>query len=370
MAARLLWVYDSITDAFKAPFSVALDNDYYSDLQKRYRAFFDGCRDAGADELSLKIIDKYSRKVLEALRKYYSGRVSSAHMIIKNLVKGCLSDGLAISSVTGCQAFSGATDEIQFFRARCGTPQGFAAHDMLHLPYSKRSLTGSYRFSIPGVPSLYLANSSYGCWIELGQPSDHDFNVSPVLVDGDLKILNLAVMDRDFGALIEFEADAVHSWLKLLVLMVATSYHIEGPDRNFKSEYIVSQSIMLACQELGLDGIAYYSKRVGNQVFARAAINLALISKYKHRQEYGDVCKHIKVGDSFNYFMFRQLGGTYGQTDYDLRCLKNPYVNNIGASIGSFERQYSYSLTNFCDFDKFLFAGWKDKDQIEWGNAL
>lgn len=117
MAARLLWVYDSITDAFKAPFSVALDNDYYSDLQKRYRAFFDGCRDAGADELSLKIIDKYSRKVLEALRKYYSGRVSSAHMIIKNLVKGCLSDGLAISSVTGCQAFSGATDEIQFFRA-------------------------------------------------------------------------------------------------------------------------------------------------------------------------------------------------------------------------------------------------------------
>ena len=122
-------------------------------------------------------------------------------MIIKNLVKGCLSDGLAISSVTGCQAFSGATDEIQFFRARCGTPQGFAAHDMLHLPYSKRSLTGSYRFSIPGVPSLYLANSSYGCWIELGQPSDHDFNVSPVLVDRDLKIRRISILSATRSAI-------------------------------------------------------------------------------------------------------------------------------------------------------------------------
>ncbi len=60
---------------------------------------------------------------------------------------------------------------------------------MMYLPISLRSKSGNYRFSIPGNPSLYLANSSYGCWIETGFPADIDFNVSsPVLLDGKQKI--------------------------------------------------------------------------------------------------------------------------------------------------------------------------------------
>ena len=71
-------------------------------------------------------------------------------------------------------------------------PTDFKAKDMLHLPKKMRSKSGNYRFSIPGNPSLYLSNSSYGCWIETGFPSDNEFNVSPVLLDGSQKIFNLA----------------------------------------------------------------------------------------------------------------------------------------------------------------------------------
>lgn len=67
---------------------------------------------------------------------------------------------------------------------------------MLHHPFKLRGKTGNYRFSIPGVTSLYLANSSYGCWIEMGRPSEHDFNVSPFVLDGTQRIFNLAVMTR------------------------------------------------------------------------------------------------------------------------------------------------------------------------------
>lgn len=65
---------------------------------------------------------------------------------------------------------------------------------MLHLPFPMRGKTGNYRFSIPGIPSLYLGNSSYACWLELGRPAEYKFNVSPVVLDGSQKIFNLAVM--------------------------------------------------------------------------------------------------------------------------------------------------------------------------------
>ena len=82
---------------------------------------------------------------------------------------------------------------------------------MIHLPNSLRAKSGNYRFSIPGNPSMYLANSSYGCWIETGCPAEIDFNVSPILLEGNQKIFNLAVSIRDFSCLNEFEKDRVEA---------------------------------------------------------------------------------------------------------------------------------------------------------------
>ena len=156
------------------------------------------------------------------------------------------------------------------------------AKDMSHLPYSLRAKSGNYRFSIPGNPSYYLSNSSYGCWIETGFPPDIEFNVSPVLLDGTQTIFNLAVSIRDISCLNECERERVHTWIKLLMLTMATSYTINEPGRSFKSEYIISQSIMMACKKLGYDGVAYYSKRVSDEIFARCAVNLALFVDYKN----------------------------------------------------------------------------------------
>lgn len=151
---------------------------------------------------------------------------------------------------------------------------------MLHLPKTLRGKTGNYRFSIPGMPSLYLGNTSYVCWLETGKPSAHDFYVSPVIVDSSLRIFNLAVMTRNIINLKNLDKDTVHCWLKLIVLMIATSYVIKEENRTFKSEYIVSQSIMLACKNLGLDGVAYFSKRIEDEIFGFCAINLALFAPY------------------------------------------------------------------------------------------
>ena len=68
---------------------------------------------------------------------------------------------------------------------------------------------------------------------------------------------------------------------------------------------------MLACKNLGLDGVAYFSNQVEYQDFAWSAINVALFAaEERFGSTYSDMCKHIKVGDAFNYFMFQQLGRT------------------------------------------------------------
>ena len=155
--------------------------------------------------------------------------------------------------------------------------------------------------------------------------------------------------------------------MKLYMLTVATSYRIKEEGRTFKSEYIISQSIMMACKRLGYDGVAYYSKRVYDEVLARCAINLALFVDYKG--DYSELIKHMKMDDAFNFGLCKQLCASPTYRDYELRCARTGFITNIG----SYDRQYPYTETKYSDFDKFLFSSWenkpngKGKDQIQWG---
>lgn len=125
---------------------------------------------------------------------------------------------------------------------------------------------------------------------------------------------------------------------------------------------------MLACKELGYDGVAYFSKRVSDEIFAYAAINLALFAPYQSNKKYSTVCEHIKIDDSFNYSMYKQLGRINRDCTYDLRLLRTGIITNIGKYRE--DRQFQYAMTEFCAFDKFLFSTWKQKEEIEWENAL
>lgn len=367
---KLSWLINGfICRELYAPFIIEKDNDYLNDLKRKYAIVLNQAVKAGADEESLKIIRKYKSKIIEALNCYYLADISKSNTIIKNLLNDIGDDTFAVNTLNNSCAFPGDhNQELQFFRSRTGNPsKAFTAKEMSILPLSLRSKSGNYRFSIPGNPSLYLANSSYGCWIETGFPSEIDFNVSPVVLDGTQKIFNLAVTIRDFHHLNEFESNRVHCWLKLYMLSIATSYRIKEDGRTFRSEYIVSQAIMMACKKLGYDGVAYYSKRVDDESFALCAINLALFADYEKKSD--SLEKHMKIDDAFNFFLFTQLGTSLKYREYRLRSVATGFITNIGG----YDRQYPYREISFYEFDQFLFATWenkpgdKAKDKVAWG---
>lgn len=352
-----------------APFILEKDFDYFDDLKKKYKLVIQQAEGAGADDDSLKILSEFKSKILKALKCYYKADIEKCNKIIRNLIKDVGKDSFAVNTLDKSYAFPGGLGtELQLFRCRKGNPSNaYQAKDMLHLPQKLREKSGNYRFSIPGNPSLYLANSSYGCWIETGFPSENEFNVSPVLMDGTQKILNLVISIRDFHALNGFEDRRVHCWLKLYMLTIATSYRIKEADRTFKSEYIISQSIMMACKRLGYDGVAYYSKRVNDEIFALCAINLALFVDYEGN--YSKIVEHMKMDDAFNFGLYKQLCASLTYKNYELRSIRSGFITNIG----NYDRQNPYTETKFFDFDKYMFTSWRDKpngkgkDQIPWG---
>ena len=299
---------------------------------------------------------------------YYKGNISTTHNQIKNLVKNSINNELAVSNINKCYAFPGKyNSEVQLFRSRLSeNVQTFKAIEMLHLPFDERGKTGNYRFSMPGVPSLYLGNTSYACWLEMGCPPEHTFNVAPVVLDGSQRIFNLAVMIKDFKDLNDFDEERVHCWLKLIMLMIATSYRVNEENRCFKSEYIISQGIMLACKSLEIDGVAYYSKRVDDEIFAMAAVNVALFAEFRFYKKYAKICEKLKIDDSFNYSLYKQLGTIDKQKNINMRIDGCPMINNIG----TYKRQYGYRFTEFYKFDKFIYSSWDDKDSQDWGDVL
>lgn len=94
---------------------------------------------------------------------------------------------------------------------------------------------------------------------------------------------------------------------------------------------------------------------------------------YRKADNYPDLVDHIKLDDSFNYSVFKQLLPCARASQHELRSVNNPFIVNI--STNNEDRQFSFQETEFYEFDCFLFDSWdkkrngRDKNSISWGHA-
>lgn len=150
--------------------------------------------------------------------------------------------------------------DTPFFRAR-GNETGFLykKNEMFHIPFDKRYLVGNQRFSISGLPCLYLGGSPYVCWEELGRPDYQKCNHSGFKT-------NEAVYVYDFCLPKELKSlfDVRRAALILACSIPADAKHV------FKDEYILPQCVFQAIIEKHYNngecfnedyifGIRYYS---------------------------------------------------------------------------------------------------------------
>jgi len=192
------------------------------------------------------------------------------------------------------------------FRARIGSNKPYSKSEMFHLPFSQREFANTQRFSIPGLPCLYLSNSIYVCWEELNRPLLNSFQVSRFQQDDfNLKILDISQtpiqMKWHCKLFIEnnirgkYDYDYLAFWFLLVwPLSLVCSLSVTNEDVPFKQEYVFPQFLLQwVTYENDVDGIKYYSIKANpyNKEDFSKFTNYVFPPK---QMDHGDYCNHLK----------------------------------------------------------------------------
>lgn len=397
---------------FNMPIKLDYDKDYYSELKKKLNDYKNYIKNINC--ISENVIDDVEENVkliIKSVKCYYNGDIAKAKNKIIKLLKKYTTNDFIISELDKSYAFRGLApfsellDEekdgymndyremneypLSFFKARLGNST-FEKKDMLHIPFCNRELVSTQRFSIPGVPCLYLGTTSYVCWLEMDKPQDSVFNVSSFKLPEDLKILNLVIdyelINNQVKNLKKFENNKgkkeeniklLQSIIEIFPLVYATSFSVNNKERKFKSEYIVSQLIMQCLSELKINGIAYASKKVKDSTRAfPQCINLAIPMKTNkkfqfenERDKYAHICENILLTEPVNLSEFIKMGGnnkahaigTWMPT-FNYKFFSEDFSHQSLVYLSG--KEILYKWTEFANFDNYIFALKHDKANI------
>ena len=154
------------------------------------------------------------------------------------------------------------------------------------------------RYSIPGLPCLYLAGSVYTCWQEIGRPDFKDFYVSRYEANDAVTVLDLARLPS-YDSCGEYDEDET---FVIWPLICAISFCISEENRVFKSEYMISQLLMqIVIQTKGLFGIRYFSVHMPQKQIGKISpvyVNYAFPAPYENDKgnEYSSsLCEAFKL---------------------------------------------------------------------------
>ncbi|MGF9891275.1 hypothetical protein ABEX78_21685 [Priestia megaterium] len=212
--------------------------------------------------------------ILGALEKYYLGQPWKAYVELKEGLER-ISSYLRILSDT-------TVNTQKLYRIRLSDnadSHTFDYNEMFHIPFEKRHLVSSQRFSIPGLPAIYLGSSLYVCWEELGRPNFKNIKASMFKYHKSSahRIINLGVSHKELKRVIENKeilgtatnkVDArsiLVAYCIVWPLIVACSVKVKEKNATFKPEYIIPQllSQYVASEkrdgEENFIGIAYLS---------------------------------------------------------------------------------------------------------------
>lgn len=176
------------------------------------------------------------------------------------------------------------------YRVRLASPgKRLIKGDLFHIPFDKRHLVAPRRFSVIGVPMLYLGSTLFVCWEELGRPELDQMWMSAVRVQAgkDIRVLNLAYRPAQMGQLLEdIGRPSAQTPVSRLIaaygvvwpLIAACTFQAKATGAAFIEEYVLPQLLMSWISERpDLLGARYFSTRVERPPAAAAAsINYVL----------------------------------------------------------------------------------------------
>lgn len=168
------------------------------------------------------------------------------------------------------------------YRMRSSNKSLMKPGEMFHIPFDQRHRVATQRYSIPGLPSLYLGGSLFIDWIELGMPDFNQLMVSRFEFNTEtIKILDFSYRPEWWSAYIEKNPDVgtnvkkedmknfIVSQAVCWPMVAACSIKVLEKDAHYKPEYIIPQLLLEWIRiHKELNGIRYFSVNVIDYPFS------------------------------------------------------------------------------------------------------
>ena len=178
---------------------------------------------------------KFVEGLLQAIDVYYDGRPADAFRRLSGTLNNELKDFTEILKIR--QYLVGES----FFRMRIEKGNfPLTAKDMFHIPFEKRGLVKTQRYSIPGFPCLYLGRTLYGCWEEMNRPDINEFQVVRLKNIQPITYLDLTRPDYDDNLMTR----DIYHYFMTWPLIASCSVKVSNYAEPYKPEYIVSQMLL------------------------------------------------------------------------------------------------------------------------------
>jgi hypothetical protein len=255
---------------------------------------------------NLEHIKKLSKSIEIATKEFLEGNIRHSY----NTFSDALDEPDIIINLRQLTKNLGSWSnrETSIFRLRASPTPLLRREEMFHISFSMRELVKTQRYSVEGLPCIYLGTSLYICWQELACPDFDKLYISAFRASPEAKnlgILNLAytldtLKENNLARFFDFDPideDIQLAYLTLWPLVIACSYLKKNKNASFNPEYIIPNLLMQKIssdRNMGIAGIAYYSTKSEKMSSDAFGVNIVLPpqANYQQMQDY-NFCPHL-----------------------------------------------------------------------------
>lgn len=217
-----------------------------------------------------------NKKLLRSVDQYLSGSAGKAYDEIEQLMQlDIVRASLITLKMPLKRYYSNLYGSKSLYRVRVCEEYISERNDIFHIPFEKRHLVKNQRYSIAGIPCLYLGTSLYVCWEEMGKPSLDKLYLSHYKVNGESSYEEIFVLNFAFSLEMllhqnleiffdkDIKEEEAKACLAIWPILIACSFNVEHSNSSFCVEYVIPNLILqwVGKEKRPVSGIMYLSTK-------------------------------------------------------------------------------------------------------------
>lgn len=261
---------------FSYPYKSNQSEDYNITFSKRSREYVNTIKHFPSNILSKYIqgkvpsIEKLSDGLVDVINTYLNGNASEAYSKFDKLMSSRTNILYDLSHHF--------LKDNKFYRARISNNEINKREEIFHIPFDLRHLVDMQRYSIAGVPSLYLGNTIYSCWLELDKPSLNNLYISKFEVEEDISVIDFTINLELLNKINNISDKKLKAFYELYPLILACGFKKKYSNSSFNAEYIIPSMLLqwISREKSNFDGLIYLSTKMAHLDMSSVGSNIVL----------------------------------------------------------------------------------------------